>query len=148
MRERGIDVQRITLHVGPGTFTPIRGEVGAHRMESEQCEVSPELVSRLTRARDAGSRVFAVGTTTVRALETAAASGHLCPFAGATELFIRPGHGFAAIDGLLTNFHLPGSTLLCLVMAFAGEQLTRRAYEIAVAEEYRFYSYGDAMLVV
>jgi len=148
MRERRIEVERLTLHVGPGTFTPIRGDVGTHRMESERCEVSPELVSRVGRVRDAGGRIFAVGTTTVRALETAAVGGQLRPFAGSTELFIRPGHHFTAIDGLLTNFHLPGSTLLCLVMAFAGEELTRRAYEIAVAEEYRFYSYGDAMLVV
>jgi S-adenosylmethionine:tRNA ribosyltransferase-isomerase len=148
MRERRIEVERLTLHVGPGTFAPIRGDVGTHRMESEWCEVSPDLVSRVRRARDAGGRVFAVGTTTVRALETAAVGGQLRPFAGSTELFIRPGHNFAAIDGLLTNFHLPGSTLLCLVMAFAGTELTRRAYETAVAEEYRFYSYGDAMLVV
>jgi len=117
-------------------------------MEHEHCEVSSTLVERLIRTRDAGGRVVAVGTTTVRALESAAAGGRLRTFDGPTDLFIRPGHHFAAIDALLTNFHLPGSTLLCLVMAFAGEELTRRAYEIAVAEEYRFYSYGDAMLVV
>jgi S-adenosylmethionine:tRNA ribosyltransferase-isomerase len=148
IRQRGIDVERVTLHVGPGTFTPIRGELGMHRMEHEHCEVSSTLVERLTRTRHAGGRVIAVGTTTVRALESAATGGRLRPFAGATDLFVRPGHRFAVIDALVTNFHLPGSTLLCLVMAFAGEELTRRAYEIAVTEEYRFYSYGDAMLVV
>jgi S-adenosylmethionine:tRNA ribosyltransferase-isomerase len=148
IRERGIDIERITLHVGPGTFTPIRGELATHRMEREQCVVPSALVDRLTRTREAGGRIVAVGTTTVRALESAAAGGRLRPFADATDLFIRPGHRFAAIDALLTNFHLPGSTLLCLVMAFAGEELTRRAYETAVTEGYRFYSYGDAMLVV
>jgi S-adenosylmethionine:tRNA ribosyltransferase-isomerase len=99
-----------------------------------------------SRAR--GGRIVAVGTTTVRALETAAAGGQLAPFHGRTDLFIRPGHPFRTVDALLTNFHLPGSTLLCLIMAFAGTELTRHAYQTAVAERYRFYSFGDAMLVL
>jgi S-adenosylmethionine:tRNA ribosyltransferase-isomerase len=145
---RGVAVERLTLHVGSGTFAPIRGEVAHHRMESEYCEVSAALVERIDHTRARGKRVIAVGTTTVRALESAARANGLAPFAGRTDIFIRPGHRFAACDALLTNLHLPGSTLLCLVMAFAGEELIRRAYEVAVAERYRFYSFGDAMLIV
>lgn len=145
---KGIDRSSVTLHVGPGTFVPIRGNVESHRMEEEWCSVSATTVAALNETRARGCRVVAVGTTTVRALESAAAEGSLAPFDGPTSLFIRPGHEFHALDALLTNFHLPGSTLLCLVMAFAGADLLRRAYEIAVAEHYRFYSFGDAMLIV
>jgi S-adenosylmethionine:tRNA ribosyltransferase-isomerase len=117
-------------------------------MEEEWCAVPSDVVSSIVDTRTCGGRIVAVGTTTVRALETAAAGGVLAPFHGPTGLFIQPGHQFRTVDALLTNFHLPGSTLLCLVMAFAGVELTRRAYETAVAEQYRFYSFGDAMLVL
>jgi S-adenosylmethionine:tRNA ribosyltransferase-isomerase len=148
LEARGVGASRLTLHVGPGTFTPIRDTMANHRMEAEYCEVSPVLVAAAARARACGGRVVAVGTTCVRALETAALGGALRPFAGPTNLFLRPGHRLLAVDALVTNLHLPGSTLLCLVMAFAGEALTRRAYEIAVEERYRFYSFGDAMLII
>ncbi len=149
LRAGGIGVERLTLHVGPGTITPIRGDAAAHRMDSEHCVVSEALAERLAAARASGGRVTAIGTTTVRALETSAATGgEVRAFAGPTDLFIRPGHRFAAVDALITNFHLPGSTLLCLVIAFAGDALTRQAYEAAVAERYRFFSFGDAMLIV
>lgn len=138
----------VTLHVGPGTFSPVRGTVEQHIMEEEACVVPPETVAAVADTRARNGRILAVGTTTVRALESAAAGGRLAPFYGPTGLFIRPGHEFRAVDALLTNFHLPGSTLLCLVMAFAGADLTRRAYETAVAEQYRFYSFGDAMLIL
>jgi S-adenosylmethionine:tRNA ribosyltransferase-isomerase len=146
---RGVDFRTVTLHVGPGTFAPVRTEIAEHVMEAEGCEVNTETVAAIDRGRAAGGRCVAVGTTTVRALETAAGAGTgLRPHIGPTSLFIRPGHSFQVVDVLLTNFHLPGSTLLCLVMAFAGEDLARRAYETAVTERYRFYSYGDAMLIV
>ncbi len=149
----GVDFECVSLHVGPGTFTPLRGDVESHRMEAERCSVSAEVSRAIARTRKTGSRVVAIGTTTVRALESAAAEkatadGSPGPWEGRTSLFIRPGHRFRAIDALITNFHLPTSTLLCLVMAFAGEALTREAYECAVRERYRFYSYGDAMLVL
>ena len=145
---RGVDPSFVTLHVGPGTFRPIRGRFEDHRMDSEICEVSADTVTAIERTRRRGGRVVAVGTTTVRALESAARTGTLGPFQSSTDLFIRPGYRFRVVDCLLTNFHLPRSTLLCMVMAFAGEELLRRAYEIAIAERYRFYSFGDAMLVV
>jgi S-adenosylmethionine:tRNA ribosyltransferase-isomerase len=145
---KGVDFETVTLHVGPGTFTPIRSSPERHRMEAEYCRVTPTLVSRLRRARAEGARTIAVGTTTVRALETAASSGHLNAFEGSTAMFIRPGYRFGAVDALLTNFHLPQSTLLCLVMALAGEDLVRRAYREAVEQSYRFYSFGDAMLIL
>ncbi|RMD85678.1 MAG: tRNA preQ1(34) S-adenosylmethionine ribosyltransferase-isomerase QueA [Candidatus Dadabacteria bacterium] len=149
LRARGIGFATVTLHVGPGTFQPIRSDPEEHQMEAEWCEVSPEVAERIARTRSSGGRVVAVGTTTVRTLESAAdEAGRVRPFAGATRLFIKPGYRFRAVDVLLTNFHLPRSTLLCLVLAFAGCRLTRAAYEAAIAERYRFYSYGDAMLVV
>ncbi|TFH25025.1 MAG: tRNA preQ1(34) S-adenosylmethionine ribosyltransferase-isomerase QueA [Myxococcales bacterium] len=143
----------ISLHVGPGTFTPLRGDVESHRMEAERCTVGAEVSRAIAGARKIGARVVAVGTTTVRALESAAAERAMAdgspePWEGATSLFIRPGHQFQAVDALITNFHLPASTLLCLVMAFTGEALVREAYECAVRDRYRFYSYGDAMLVL
>jgi S-adenosylmethionine:tRNA ribosyltransferase-isomerase len=148
LRQKGVDFETVTLHVGPGTFTPIRSLPENHRMDAEYCRVSGELVSRLERAKAQGGRTVAVGTTTVRSLETAAGSGELRPFEGPTAMFIRPGHRFRAVDALLTNFHLPNSTLLCLVMALAGEDLIRRAYREAVEQRYRFYSFGDAMLIL
>ena len=148
LRARDIGTERLTLHVGPGTFVPIRDAISDHRMEAELCAVPPELVARVDATRAAGGRVVAVGTTSVRALETAGAGGVLRSYAGWTDVFIKPGHRFVAVDALITNFHLPGSTLLCLVMALAGEELIRRAYEVAIVERYRFYSFGDAMLII
>jgi S-adenosylmethionine:tRNA ribosyltransferase-isomerase len=145
---KGIDRSSVTLHVGPGTFSPVRGPLTQHRMEEETCSVPAAEVVSIGESRARGGRIVAVGTTTVRALETAAAGGELAPFHGRTDLFIRPGHPFRTVDALVTNFHLPGSTLLCLIMAFAGTELTRLAYETAVAQRYRFYSFGDAMLVL
>lgn len=148
LREAGFDFARVTLHVGPGTFTPVRGDVSTHRMEEEAFEVSDDVAARIAAAKAEGRPVVAVGTTTVRALESAAASpGVVRAGPGSTSLFIRPGHRFQVVDALITNFHLPGSTLLALVMALAGEDRIRSAYEVAVRERYRFYSYGDAMLI-
>jgi S-adenosylmethionine:tRNA ribosyltransferase-isomerase len=148
LAEKGVHVRFVTLHVGPGTFRPIRDRPEDHRMDAELCDVPVDTVAAIERTRREGRRVVAVGTTTVRALESAARSGRLAPHRGSTDLFIKPGYRFQAVDCLLTNFHLPRSSLLCLVMAFAGEELTRKAYRIAVDERYRFYSFGDAMLVV
>jgi len=148
LESRQIDFTSVTLHVGPGTFTPVRGSVADHRMEREMCYVSGDAVGAIQATRRRGGKAVAIGTTTVRALESAAAGGALSSFHGPTDMFIKPGHEFRAVDALVTNFHLPGSTLLCLVMAFAGTELIRRAYEAAVTERYRFYSYGDAMLVL
>ena len=143
----GIGFSTLTLTVGPGTFTPLRP--GQTSMEAERCEVTLALADVVNRQRAAGGRLVAVGTTSVRTLETAVGpDGTLTVFAGHTDLFIRPGHRFSAVDALLTNFHLPGTTLLGLVAAFAGTELTEAAYREAVDERYRFYSYGDAMLVL
>ena len=117
-------------------------------MHSEWCSLSAEVAQKLNQARATGRRVIAVGTTVARTLESAAASGELRPFQGPTNLFIRPPYQFHAVDALLTNFHLPKSTLLILVRTFGGDALLRRAYEQAIAEGYRFYSYGDAMLIL
>lgn len=146
---RGIGTARVTLHVGLGTFAPIKTEDPAqHVMHREWCEVTPETVATVTAAKARGGRVVAVGTTTTRTLETAARSGTLQPFCGETDLYIRPGFPFQVLDGLITNFHLPRTTLLLLVGAFAGDDLLRAAYQEAVARQYRFYSYGDAMLIL
>jgi S-adenosylmethionine:tRNA ribosyltransferase-isomerase len=149
----GVGMAFVTLHVGPGTFLPMRGAPEEHRMEEEWCGVSQETADRICETRARGGRLIAVGTTTVRTLESAArafadGAGPVGAWEGRTDLFIRPGHEFRVIDGLITNFHLPASTLLCLVMALAGEARLRSAYEQAIRERYRFYSYGDAMLVV
>lgn len=145
-----LDHCTITLHVGYGTFQPVRvRRVEEHRMEAEFFEVSPETAERLNRHRQSGGSLVAVGTTTTRALESAVDSqGRIVPGRAWTELFIYPGYRFRAVDHLITNFHLPGSTLILLVAAFAGKDLIREAYRVAVAERYRFYSYGDAMLMV
>jgi S-adenosylmethionine:tRNA ribosyltransferase-isomerase len=147
--ERHIDQAFVTLHVGIGTFRPITAErLAEHRMHSEWCEVSEETVRRLSGARRRGSRIIAVGTTAARALESAARTGVLKPWRGATDLFIHEPFQFRAIDGLLTNFHLPKSTLLVLVATLAGRDLILHAYSEAIREKYRFFSYGDAMLIV
>jgi S-adenosylmethionine:tRNA ribosyltransferase-isomerase len=145
---QGISIARLTLHVGAGTFTPLRSEhLESHRMHAERCRVPAEVVSAVAAARRSGRRVVAVGTTVVRALETAAAGGALVPFEGETDIFIQPGHRFRVVDALLTNFHLPESTLLVLVAAFAGREHVLAAYHHAIAARYRFFSYGDAMFV-
>src|SRR6185437_15013098 len=137
-----LDVERVTLHVGLDTFRPLQAEVvEEHQIHGERYEVLPEAWERIRSAE----RVLAVGTTTVRVLETIARGG---PLAGRSELFITPGFEFRRVDALLTNFHLPRSTLLALVMAFAGIEETRRLYRLAVEERYRFYSFGDAMLLL
>lgn len=145
---RGVQTDTITLHVGAGTFQPVRvDDVREHRMHSEWLNVGAELVERIRRTRAAGGRVIAVGTTVVRALESASRDGELTPFAGETSIFIFPGYRIGSIDGLITNFHLPESTLLMLVSAFAGRERVLAAYRHAVARRYRFFSYGDAMLI-
>jgi S-adenosylmethionine:tRNA ribosyltransferase-isomerase len=149
IRERGIEIAEITLHVGLGTFQPVRAErVEDHKMHSEWFSISKDSAERINRALDAGRRVVAVGTTTVRTLEFAAReTGRLRPGSGEADLFIYPGFRFRVVDALLTNFHLPKSTLLMLVSAFAGRELVLKAYEHAVRERYRFYSYGDCMFI-
>jgi S-adenosylmethionine:tRNA ribosyltransferase-isomerase len=145
---RGVQVGHVTLHVGAGTFQPMRAErVDEHEMHSEWLNVGAELVDQVRRTRAAGGRVIAVGTTVVRALETASMEGELQPYAGDTTIFIFPGRRVRSVDALLTNFHLPESTLLMLVTAFGGFDRVMAAYRHAVANRYRFFSYGDAMLI-
>jgi S-adenosylmethionine:tRNA ribosyltransferase-isomerase len=145
---RGVERAFITLHVGAGTFQPVRTEaVGAHVMHAEFVEVSAEACERIAATRARGGRVVAVGTTVVRALESAAGTGTLQPYVGDSSLFIVPGFRFRVVDAMLTNFHLPESTLLMLVSAFAGREAVLAAYRHAVASQYRFFSYGDAMFV-
>ena len=148
LRERGVAFGHVTLHVGAGTFQPVRvDDLHAHQMHSEWLNVGAELVAQIRRTREAGGRVVAVGTTVVRALESATKDGELHPFAGDTRIFIFPGYRIRSVDALLTNFHLPESTLLMLVSAFAGKERIFAAYAHAVHERYRFFSYGDAMLL-
>jgi S-adenosylmethionine:tRNA ribosyltransferase-isomerase len=148
LRARGVRIATLTLHVGAGTFLPVRVEdVSRHEMHSEWYSVPEETVAAIDAARAAGGKVVSVGTTTLRALESAGASGRLAAGTAETRLFIVPGYRFNVVDRLVTNFHLPKSTLLMLVSAFAGRETIRRAYEHAVAERYRFFSYGDAMLL-
>jgi S-adenosylmethionine:tRNA ribosyltransferase-isomerase len=153
LRARGVDFGHITLHVGAGTFQPMRAEhVHEHRMHSEWLNVGAELVAQIRRTRARGGRVIAVGTTVVRALESAmgkddASEPALHPFAGETQIFIFPGYKIRSVDALITNFHLPESTLLMLVSAFCGRERILAAYRHAVEKRYRFFSYGDAMLL-
>jgi S-adenosylmethionine:tRNA ribosyltransferase-isomerase len=145
---RGVQRAAVTLHVGAGTFQPVRVDnIAEHRMHSEWFEVSPATVAAIEAARARGGRVVAVGTTTLRALESAARGGSLQPYAGETDIFITPGFTFRVVDRLITNFHLPKSTLLMLVSAFAGHAHIRALYRHAVESRYRFFSYGDAMLL-
>lgn len=145
---QGVETAFLTLHVGSGTFQPLRVErLEEHRMHAEYCEVGAAVVDAVARVRARGGRVVAVGTTSARALETAALDGRLAPFSGETDIFITPGFDFRCVDALLTNFHLPGSTLLALVSAFAGHAAVMDAYRHAVEAEYRFFSYGDAMFL-
>jgi S-adenosylmethionine:tRNA ribosyltransferase-isomerase len=148
IRRKGVRQVSVTLHVGAGTFQPLRGEhVEEHRLHSEYLEVSDVTCREVAETRARGGRVVAVGTTTARALETAARSGDLQPFSGDTRLFIYPGFQFRCVDALVTNFHLPRSSLLMLVCAFAGRELVLDAYRYAVNARFRFFSYGDAMFV-
>lgn len=149
LRERGIEQVSVTLHVGPGTFRPVKvDDLDEHPMHEERYHVSRETALAITSARNRGIPVVAIGTTVVRTLESAAEAGRgVREGAGRTRLLIQPGHRFEVVDGLVTNFHLPRSTLLALVMAFAGVERTRAAYAHALAGEYRFFSYGDAMLI-
>jgi S-adenosylmethionine:tRNA ribosyltransferase-isomerase len=148
LRARGVVLATVTLHVGAGTFLPVRdGDLAAHRMHSERYAIPAATVEAIGAARAAGRRVLAVGTTTLRALEASASGGALAAGPAETDLFVRPGFRFRVVDRLLTNFHLPRSTLLVLVAAFAGLRTMRRAYAHAIAQRYRFFSYGDAMLL-
>jgi S-adenosylmethionine:tRNA ribosyltransferase-isomerase len=145
---RGIDRGHVTLHVGAGTFQPVRvDDLDQHRMHSEWLNVGAQLVDQVRRTRERGGRVIGVGTTVVRALEAASQGGELRPFAGETAIFILPGYRIRSVDAMLTNFHLPESTLLMMVSAFAGRERIMAAYEHAIRERYRFFSYGDAMLL-
>ena len=149
MKLRGIKNEYVTLHVGLGTFRPVTvGQVEEHEMHQEWGNVPEDVAGRLRGCRAAGARLVAVGTTSVRVLETAAQQGRLMGWQGQTDLFIRPPYAFRAVDALLTNFHLPKSTLLVLVRTFGGEDLIQRAYAMAIQERYRFFSYGDAMLIL
>jgi S-adenosylmethionine:tRNA ribosyltransferase-isomerase len=151
LKRRGVERAEITLHVGLGTFQPVRSDnVEEHVMHPEAYEISPEAACRLNQAKGEGRRVVAVGTTTVRTIESVAAAhdGRIVAGTGETRLFIKPGFRFRVVGAMLTNFHLPKSTLLMLISAFAGRENVLAAYEHAVRERYRFYSYGDCMLIV
>lgn len=148
LQTRGVDKAFVTLHVGAGTFRPVRtDDIRDHNMHSEWIEVTQAVCDAVAQTRKRGGRVIAVGTTSVRCLETAAQGGELVPFSGDTSIFIYPGYRFRVVDALVTNFHLPESTLLMLVSAFAGYRHVMSAYAEAVARQYRFFSYGDAMWI-
>nr|VUD26710.1 S-adenosylmethionine:tRNA ribosyltransferase-isomerase [Salmonella sp. NCTC 7297] len=151
LREKGIEMAFVTLHVGAGTFQPVRVDtIEDHIMHSEYAEVPQEVVDAVLTAKARGNRVIAVGTTSVRSLESAAQAAKsdlIEPFFGDTQIFIYPGYQYKVIDALVTNFHLPESTLIMLVSAFAGYQHTMNAYKAAVEQKYRFFSYGDAMFI-
>lgn len=149
LSEMGVEQARLVLHVGPGTFQPVKGSIEEHKMHAEYYEVPVEAASQINRALAEERRVVAVGTTVVRTLESAFVPGAgLRPGAGETRLFIRPPYEFQVVGGLITNFHLPGSTLLMLVAAFAGYQVTMSSYQEALRGDYRFFSLGDAMLII
>ncbi|WP_366922595.1 tRNA preQ1(34) S-adenosylmethionine ribosyltransferase-isomerase QueA [Metallumcola ferriviriculae] len=149
IKEKGIKVVSVLLHVGLGTFRPVSAEnVAEHHMHAEYYRIDVPTVNSINRAREQGNKVFAVGTTVVRTLETAAPKGKLVSSSGWTDIFIYPGYDFQIVDGLITNFHLPRSTLLMLVSAFAGREKVLAAYNHAVTKKYRFFSFGDAMLIV
>ncbi|MCS7285575.1 MAG: tRNA preQ1(34) S-adenosylmethionine ribosyltransferase-isomerase QueA [Anaerolineae bacterium] len=149
IEEKGGRFVFVTLHIGLDTFRPVKEEnVEEHKMHSEYCELSEEVAEEINQARREGRRIIAVGTTSVRVLETAASEEGVRPFRGQTDLFIYPGYRFKVVDALITNFHLPRSTLIMLVSAFAGKDFIMRAYQEAVRLRYRFYSFGDAMLIL
>jgi S-adenosylmethionine:tRNA ribosyltransferase-isomerase len=150
IEKKGVDIARVTLHVGLGTFRPVKvDEITDHHMHSEFFQIEEEAAEKINRAKDAGKKVICVGTTSCRTVESAAdETGHLKACSGWTEIFIYPGYQFKVLDSLITNFHLPESTLIMLVSALYGYEKTMHAYEVAVAEKYRFFSFGDAMLIV
>ena len=149
LKSNGIEIATLTLHVGPGTFQPVKVEnIQTHKMHAEYIHLTETEANRIRAAREAGSKIVAIGTTVVRSLETAGAAGTVRPYIGDSELFIYPGYQFNVVDALVTNFHLPKSTLLMLVSAFAGRDLIQKAYQEALHHNYRFYSYGDAMLIL
>ena len=149
IQKKGVDIARVTLHVGLGTFRPVKVEdVTEHHMHSEFYQVDEEAAEKINRAKDGAGRVICVGTTSCRTIESAAdETGHLKPCSGWTEIFIYPGYKFKMLDCLITNFHLPESTLIMLVSALAGKEHVMAAYEEAVKERYRFFSFGDAMFI-
>ncbi|EAT10897.1 tRNA preQ1(34) S-adenosylmethionine ribosyltransferase-isomerase QueA [Bermanella marisrubri] len=148
LKDKGVGIAFVTLHVGAGTFQPVKvDDVNEHKMHSEYLEVSEETCEAIRKTKALGKKVIAVGTTSVRSLETASQSGEIQPYQGDTEIFIYPGYQFKTVDRLLTNFHLPESTLIMLVSAFVGRGPILNAYDEAVREQYRFFSYGDAMLL-
>lgn len=149
LQAQGISQAFVTLHVGVGTFRPVEAEnITEHQMHGEWVEVPPETVERVRQTKAKGGRVIAVGTTAARSLEGASQNGAIAPYCGKTELFIYPGYQWKTVDGLITNFHLPKSSLLMLVSALVGRQRLMDLYELAIAEQYRFYSFGDAMLIL
>ena len=150
MRKRRVEIVEITLHVGPGTFKPIKSErIEDHRVDPEYAEIDPKAAIQINRIKKRGGKIVAVGTTSVRTLESAPIDDNeVAPFTGPVELFIKPGYDFRVVDRMVTNFHLPKSSLLVLVSAFAGREKVLAAYGTAVAEKYRFYSYGDGMLII
>ncbi len=148
IKQLEIETAQVTLHVGAGTFQPVRvDDIKTHQMHSEQINVSSEVCEQVRATRARGGRVIAVGTTSVRALESASSAGHIEPFSGETDIFIYPGYKFRSVDALITNFHLSESTLLMLVSAFAGRENIMSAYHHAIKQQYRFFSYGDAMFI-
>lgn len=148
-KNKGVDTTFVTLHVGAGTFQPVRVDnITEHKMHAEYIEVSQAVCDKVTSTRKNGGRVIAVGTTSVRSLESASQDGELKPFGGDSTIFIYPGYQFKSVDAMVTNFHLPESTLIMLVSAFAGRDNVLGAYQQAVEQEYRFFSYGDAMFVL
>jgi S-adenosylmethionine:tRNA ribosyltransferase-isomerase len=148
LKNKGVQTEFVTLHVGAGTFQPVKVDtIEDHIMHAEYIEVSPQVVDAVKATRARGGRVIAVGTTSVRSLESASQSGEIAPFYGDSQIFIYPGYEFKSVDAMVTNFHLPESTLIMLVSAFAGYQHTMDAYQAAVDQKYRFFSYGDAMFI-
>lgn len=148
IRAKGVRVEEVTLHVGAGTFLPVKVEdTKDHKMHAEWGEVTPATIAAIHEAKAKGGRVFAVGTTSLRLLESASSTGELKPFCGETDIFITPGYQFNTVDGLMTNFHLPKSTLFMLVSAFSGYETMQKAYKHAIDSKYRFYSFGDASLL-
>ncbi len=148
IKTKNIATAQVTLHVGAGTFQPVRVDnIHEHQMHKEWLQVSDEVCDLITRTKQQGGRVIAVGTTTVRSLETAARAGQLQPYTGDSDIFIYPGYKFQVVDAMITNFHLPKSTLIMLVSAFCGLAEVKQAYQYAIEQEYRFFSYGDAMLL-
>jgi S-adenosylmethionine:tRNA ribosyltransferase-isomerase len=148
LRNKGVEFAYVTLHVGAGTFQPVKVDnVLEHEMHAEYIEVTQDVVDAVKSTRAAGKRVVAVGTTSVRSLESASQNGEIAPYAADSRIFIYPGYRFRSVDAIITNFHLPESTLIMLVSAFAGRDNTMGAYAHAVANRYRFYSYGDAMFL-